>query len=365
MKAKGRVTLPALLLAALTLTCCPATQGRAGEAPPTANSSPTSVSPLITTARPTLRSFTRHIPWTGTVEVKAKVELTAAVAGRLTAILVADQQPVLKGQLVVRLGGPRLKGERAGQQAQIDALQARLELARQTIARLEENLHSQLATKDQLAVAQGEQIKLETSLREARLKLATLERNRRIVAPLGGTFTNRHVNPGQELQAGQPLGEIIDTTQLRIVATGFPPPGSKLPGKVATVRLDGSHSLIGSVQSVLPQSDPSGALQFWIEGAEFSRLLRPGQKVTGELTLVATAEALAVPESAIVYDEEQRPLLFVTKNGSYQPQRVELGLQQDGWVEIVKGVESQQAVVTLGAYELFYNRFTEQFKVPD
>jgi multidrug efflux pump subunit AcrA (membrane-fusion protein) len=76
-------------------------------------------------------------------------------------------------------------------------------------------------------------------------------------------------------------------------------------------------------------------------------------------------KALAVPESAIVYDAEEHPYLFVLKDAGYEPHNVRLGLIQDGWVEVVSGLEQNQSVVTQGAYELFYRQFNEQFKVQD
>ena len=48
--------------------------------------------PLITTALPTLRTFTLRVPWIGTVETQASVELTALVAGRVEVINAEDQR---------------------------------------------------------------------------------------------------------------------------------------------------------------------------------------------------------------------------------------------------------------------------------
>ena len=72
-----------------------------------------------------------------------------------------------------------------------------------------------------------------------------------------------------------------------------------------------------------------------------------------------------MPESAVVYDTEEKPYLFVETKHGYESHPVQLGLIQDGWVEILSGLEQNQFVVTHGAYELFYRQFNEQFKVQD
>jgi multidrug efflux pump subunit AcrA (membrane-fusion protein) len=72
-----------------------------------------------------------------------------------------------------------------------------------------------------------------------------------------------------------------------------------------------------------------------------------------------------VPESAIVYDSEEYPYVFIQRGGTYEPHSVRLGLMQDGWVEVLSGLEQNQSVVIHGAYELFYRQFNQQFKAQD
>jgi RND family efflux transporter MFP subunit len=323
------------------------------------------IPPLITTARPTIRAFRVRVPWIGTVESQGSVELTALVAGRVEAIEAEDQTWIGKGKPVVRLGGPQIEGQRAKLAAEVESLKSQLDLAQQAVERLKQSLKAQLATKDQVAAAQDLQIKLQTQLREARLNLEALEKNVCISAPMSGIFTNRRISVGQDVNGGQVVGEIIDSGHLRIVASIFPPPGIELQGKEATIRLDETQTLIGLVRHVLPQASGTGAVQAWIEGPQIDKQLRLGQTVGGGMVVEVRSETLAVQESAIVYDPKERPYLFVQKDGAYEPRSVQLGLVQNGWVEVLSGLEQNQSVVTQGAYELFYRQFNEQFKVQD
>jgi multidrug resistance efflux pump len=249
--------------------------------PPAKTQIQADVPPLITTAQPQLRAFTLRVPWIGTVEPQASVELIALVAGRIEAIEVKDQAPIAKGACVARLGGPQVEGQRATLAAEVASLKSQLDIARQTVGWLKARLKEQLATHDQVAAAQAAQVKLETQLREARLKAETFENQVSICAPIGGIFTNRRVSVGQDVNAGQSIGQVIDSEHLRIAASLFPPQGVELQEKQATVRLDENRILTGVVRRVLPQDSAAGAVAVWIEGPQINAHLRPASRRRG------------------------------------------------------------------------------------
>jgi RND family efflux transporter MFP subunit len=320
---------------------------------------------LITTSRPAVRVFSLRVPWIGTVESKASVGLTALVAGRIEAIDVEDQAHIEKGWPVMRLGGPKVENARAKLTAGIESLGTQVDLARQTLVRLKESLKTRLATKDQAAAAQEAKVKLEAQLRDARLNLKTLNNQIHITAPMNGIFTNRRVSAGQDVAAGQVVGDIIDTGRLRVAASLFPPQDMELQGKEAIIRLSENLTLTGIIRQVLPRASSTGAVTVWIEGPQIDAQLHPGQTVGGDIVVNPGPGTLAVPESAIVYDSREHPFLFIRKESAYEPLGIQTGLEQDGWVEILSGLKKDQLVVTQGAYELFYRKFNEQFKVQD
>jgi RND family efflux transporter MFP subunit len=332
---------------------------------PAAGARPTAP-PVIAASPPTIRTFSLRIPWVGLVQSQASVELTALVPGRVEAIEAKDQMPIEGGAAVMRLGGSRIESRRAQLQAGVSSLKSQLALAGQTVKRLQQNLKEQLATKDQLAAAQETEIKLRTRLHEAQSVLEAFESRVHIRAPVAGVFTNRRVSPGQAVGAGDVVGEIIDRSHLRIAASLFPLAGIGLEGKAATVRLGENQDLQGVVGRVLPQAGSTGAVVVWIEGRQIDRRLYPGQTVSGTVRVAVRQGALAVPDSAVVYDEQEQPYVFVRQDdGTYERRSVRLGLTQDGWIEVLSGLDKDQSVVVQGAYELFHREFNRQFKVED
>ncbi|WP_020677578.1 efflux RND transporter periplasmic adaptor subunit [Geopsychrobacter electrodiphilus] len=352
----GALLLP---LSAIQTCAAPQTSSATGD---TASAGPQ----LMTLARPELRTFIQQIPWIGRVETKVSVKLSAPLAGQIATISVEDQARVKKGQLLVTLGGFQVEGERARLTAEVESLHTQLELAQQTRKRLKESLQAQLATKDQLAAALRTQVQLETRWHEALTQQKLFEKKILITAPTNGIFTQRRVSLGQQVKAGEVIADVIDLDQLRVLAFITPAAGVELRGREARLQPDQMQpALRGVVQAVLPQASATGALQIWIEGPQINRLLRPDQTVAGTVTIATGTQALAVPQSAIIYDAEENPLIFVQKNQTFVPQYVQLGQVQNGWVEVLSGLSADQTLVTEGGYELFYRQFNKQFKVAD
>jgi RND family efflux transporter MFP subunit len=319
----------------------------------------------IVTGLPARRDFALRLPWTGQVQSQMTVQVVTLAAGRVEAVLAGDQTSVTVGAPLFRLGGPRVEAARAELKIKLEGLTRRLDLTRQAVRRQREALQNRLATQQTLADTEAAQAQLESDLQTARQALKTLEAQLLIAAPAAGVFTNRRVSVGQEVNAGDVLVEILAPDRLRIAATLFPPMVIPLQGLGAMVRLDQDTTLSAAVEHVLPQGAPSGAAQVWLTGPAIGARLRPGESVSGEITIQTRRGALAVPASAIVYDAREEPLLFVQRQGGYERRNVRLGLIQEGWAEVRSGLGEREPVVTQGAYELFYQDFNRQFKVAD
>jgi RND family efflux transporter MFP subunit len=319
---------------------------------------------LITTAEPAERTFTQRVPWTGLVQSNATVELTALVAGRVETIEAADETPLAAGAPVLTLGGPLLATGQAKLEAGVKSLQAQLALASQAVQQLQQNVAQRLATRNELAAAQAEQLKLQVQLQDAQRELQSWGAQTRVVAPTAGVFTNRRVSVGQAVQADAALGQIVDPNHLRIVAALFVPADTSPAGKEVSVRLTQERILSGVVRRIEPRASDTGATMVWIEGPQIDRELRPGQTVAGEVVMDARS-SLAVPEAAVVYDAREQPYVFVVEQGRYERRSVRVGLTENGQVEILAGLQKGQTVVTAGAYEIANSEFSRQFQVED
>ncbi|MCL5282137.1 MAG: efflux RND transporter periplasmic adaptor subunit [Planctomycetes bacterium] len=320
---------------------------------------------LIAVAPPTVRTFVVRVPWVGVIQSTSTVELIALVAGRVQSLAATDEMPIQAGASVMVLGGPLIVAQQAKIEANLESLQSQLGLAHQNVQRLEQNIKEQLSTRNDLATAQEAQLKLQAQVRDAQMALQALQEQTHVVAPIAGVFTNRRVNIGQTVKADDVLGAIVDPNHLRVVASLFPPAQTPLTGKEATVRITTNRTVPGIVRRIVPQADSLGATTVWIEGPQIDQQLRPGQTVAGEVIMEVRPSSWAVPESAVLYHERDQPYVLVEVQGRYERRNVRLGLTQEGWVEILSGLQPGESVVTQGAYEIAGREFSSQYRVED
>ncbi len=319
----------------------------------------------IQTGTPERRDFAVRIRWLGKVESTGSVSLIALEPGRIVSVTSPDETAVRKGALLFTLGGPRVQRRSGILRARIVSLRERVALVRQTTALKQEAVAQRISKREELLSAKNSLSRLRTKLGDAERAFSSFQENLRVRAPRDGVVTGRRVNVGQEVEKGDVLAELVPPKSLRIVATLYPPGNIPLVGLPAAVETPDGKEVFATVTKVRPRRTPEGASTVWLEGGEIHRHFAPGETVSGRLVLSRHENALALPLSAIVRDEQERAFVFVKGPGGYHQRSVKTGEVSDGWVEIKEGVGEGDSVVVRGAYELFYRDFNRIYKVED
>lgn len=180
-----------------------------------------------------------------------------------------------------------------------------------------------------------------------------LSREVPLVAPIGGTITERKAGLGQVVQpGGDALFQIANLSNVWINAEVYEDQMAKLrvglpvsvetpayPGEHFTARVEQIGSTVDSdkhtiaVRGVL--SNPAGRL-------------KPGMYVTVSLGGVSNAEAITVPATAIVTEADKRAVFIETAPNKYEKREVVVGSEQEGAVVIKSGIREGERVVTKG-----------------
>lgn len=310
------------------------------------------------------RSFIRTAPWIGTVESAGAVRITALAEGRVLKVDARDAARVKAGTLLFTLGGPVLGPSLKAAGAAVRTWRARLELARQVAARKKRAAKTRVVNRNEAASAQQAVERARNGLADARKRLRSLRAQSELRAPVAGVFSDRRVNPGQDVAAGEVLADVVDPHRLRVAGVVYVPSGTCLLGRSAEVEA-GGRLLHATIARVFPDRTPGGGVKFWLEGKGLADRLAPGESARGRIEYSRSGSAPAVPRSALVYDEHEQPYVFVKTGGGYRKTRVKTGAASARWVEIVKGVSPGDQVVVRGAYELFYAGFSKTYKVED
>jgi membrane fusion protein, multidrug efflux system len=92
-------------------------------------------------------------------------------------------------------------------------------------------------------------------------------------------------------------------------------------------------------------------VQVWIHLDNPSGRLQPGSFVVGHIVVHTDSNALVVPASAVLKDDTG-PYVFVIESDIARKVPVKTGIEANGRVEILTGVQADQEVAWQGNYEL-------------
>jgi len=172
-----------------------------------------------------------------------EVVVGAERAGRVVRLLVDEGRVVKKGELLAEIESDALRAALREAQAQVVEAEAEARLAELTLGRRED-----LAREKIVAAHDLDQARRDLEIARARVDTARAAvsrdeaqlRETRIVAPIAGTVTARHVQPGEMLEVGRRVVTLADLSRLRIEAEADEADAAALAlGAEVQIRADG------------------------------------------------------------------------------------------------------------------------------
>jgi membrane fusion protein, copper/silver efflux system len=174
-----------------------------------------------------------------------------------------------------------------------------------------------------------------------------------IEAPQGGIVLEKMVLDGSYITPGMNLYKIVDLSSIWIMADiyEYEVPMVKL-GQTARVTLpyQSGGALHATVNYVSPTLDPvSRTVKVRLAMKTPGRLLKLEMFANVEIA-VSSGPRLAVPREAVI-DSGMRQIVYVEKKtGVYEQRTVTLGVRGDDYVEVLKGIDQGERVVTSGNF---------------
>lgn len=335
----------ATLLGALWLlssACGPMGQADASDRGAAKDDDEELATPVVTT-RVRSGEISAQIRATSTIEAERMVTVHAESTGRITALSLEEGDTIKDGQLLARI---KQDQQRSG-----------LDRASTSLSKAERELATVRALFERGVASQQELDQAELAYDTATLDVRDRKRdvgNTNVTAPFGGTVTERFVSEGAFVTTGAQLLSIVDFDTL--VARVYVPEkeldrlrvgqDAEVAGKAAQGRRG-----VGKLERIAPVVDATTgtvkvtiALPAALVGA--SGFL-PGMYAEVTLTTEIRPHATLVPKQALVYDEEQ-PYLFVTKGDRAERVKVQLGLTDREYAEVVEGIGVGDEIVLTG-----------------
>ena len=171
----------------------------------------------------------------------------------------------------------------------------------------------------------------------------------RLVSPVNGLVTARNVYADQKFGLGTELYRIVDLGRVWILADVYSSEAQFMrPGTTVRVSVPAypHRTFTAHVANVPPLFDPaSRTLKLRLEADNPDFAMRPDMLVDIE-TPAVLPEAITVPSDAIIDAGLTRTVYVDRGNGRFEPRPVETGWRYDNQVEIVRGLESGERVVS-------------------
>lgn len=334
--------------------------------------------PAITVSKVTTENFVETAAVSGSLIPREEILVSPEVDGlRVLEFLADEGDKVKKGQVLARLVAEQLNAQLAQNdaslarsnaaiaqaqsqivQAEAQAKEAAAQLDRavplkqsgylsgSTYDQRESAAHTTqaqlIAARDGLKAAQAEKEQIEAQRRE----ILWRRNNTDVTSPEDGIISRRTARIGAMAAAnGEPLFRIIENGEIELDAEIVETDLKNVKvGQKAIVTVPQLGDFEGKVRLVSPEVDKTTRLGRVRIFLGINPVLRIGSFARGRIE-TATSHGLAVPSSAVTFENELASVQVV-KNNKVQKRAVTVGLASNDLVEIKSGVEVGDLVVT-------------------
>ena len=186
-----------------------------------------------------------------------------------------------------------------------------------------------------------------------------------LLAPISGQIVDRLVSPGQVLQAGSTQAfTISDTSTVWVLANIYQADLAYIhKGDSVSVQTDAyPNTFHGRISYISPALDPNTrTLQARVVVDNPGDKLKRDMYVTVNVTAGTIRNAIAVPDSSILRNDENEPFVYVeTAPGQFGRRSVQIGQSESGKTQILSGLTPREKVVADGSLFLQFANSLQQ-----
>lgn len=277
---------------------------------------------------------------TTTITSDSEAPVLARVSGEVVEILVEEGDEVEEGQVLARLDGDRLR---------LQMLQAKANLEKTSKAY---ERYVQLHERGLVSASIFEGLKFDMDALNASYELKQLSYSYTTIrAPISGVVSSRDIKLGQHLMAGASAFKITDTSKLIAYLLIPQVELSKISaGDTARVRVDAMPEVefAATIARISPTIDPlNGTFKATATIENQDGHLAPGMFGRFNVAYEKHSGALLIPAAAVI-EEDNETVVYVVNDGSANRRAIEVGIESDGLVEVLGGLEADEKIVITG-----------------
>ncbi len=270
----------------------------------------------------------------------ADAPVTARVRGEVIDLLVEEGDRVEAGQILARLDGERLRLEML-------AAKANLERAKKDYKR-----NTGLHARGLVSSSKYEGLKFDLASLQATYKLKRLNYDySNIRATISGVVSSREIKQGESLAVGQVAFRITETKELLAY---LQIPQAELAkfnaGHTATVTVASmpNSKFKATIARISPTIDSrNGTFRATVIINNERGDLAPGMFGRFSVAYEKHPNALVIPLNALL-DEDEETTVYVVQNGAVVRRAIEIGIEEDGRIEVLGGLQDDDQIVVIG-----------------
>jgi membrane fusion protein, multidrug efflux system len=306
----------------------------------------------ITTSKATLTTFEDKEAAIGSIEGIIDPTISAEISGNVIKLYARTGSLVNKGDLLAEIESRDYKYQLTLAKAEVRRLETRLANQKKKYERNQKLVEKKFISSNALDTLLTEKNEaseeLEVALSKRDIAKSSFEKTK-IYAPISGKIEKQIPSIGDFLKIGDPIFQIINNKKLRAhipfpeklvsklksgipIKLESPTSPNKITVKIAELKpkLISDSRSIDVIADINDQSD-------W----------QPGASVKGTI-IFSSRQGLAVPEQSVVL----RPIgqvVYIVNKDKVEQRKVEIGINQNGVIEIISGLKENEIVALDGA----------------
>ena len=279
-------------------------------------------------------------------------------AGVVESVKVNLGQRVKQGELLAVIASQQISDQRS----ELAASQRRVELARTTFQRERQLWQDKISAEQDYLLARQSLQEAEIALNNARQKMNALSGSAVLAggnryelrAPFAGVVVEKHLGVGEVVSETSAAFTLSDLSQVWVTFGVFPKDLNKVqvgrPVKVSSAEMGTDvMGTVAYVGNLLGEQTRTATVRVSVANPDDS--WRPGLFVAVQVATDSYSAPVTVPVEAI-QTVEDKPSLFVRTAEGFVTRHVELGVSENGFVEVRQGLEAGAEVATVGSFVL-------------
>lgn len=292
---------------------------------------------------PSIRSMAENLEVSGNLEPLALAEVYAKQTGLIKMVYVKEGDRVREGERLAKI--------------EDDEIQLSFRQAKSSYELMKDKYQRYLELFKEKMVSEQEFKEIERSYQDARSNYELYQlrlNNTELTSPIEGTVVERLCEPHQLLSAMEKAFKVAQLDQFKVMVSVTEASLSKLkPGQEVAIRIDAldretiHYPHQGAIYNISPQIDPNtGTSRLEARIPNPPPGAQPGMFVRLKIITAYKPEVLAISKRSLVREEPAE--VWVIKNGQVELRRIETGLADEGFIEVVDGLGKEELVVTAG-----------------